>query len=263
MKNILDEIVADKKRAIGLSKKKLPFGELIKKIDVQKSAKSFIRAVTIPNQLSIIAEMKQSSPSAGLLIENYQPARIAKLYEKCGARALSILTEEHAFNGSLYHIEEVQRVSSLPILRKDFIIDLYQVYESKLAGASAILLIVKILKPSQYLELMKESRSLKLDVLVEIHSEKDLEIALKGNPQIIGINNRNLTNGSIEIKTTFDLIEKVPCGIPVVSESGIKSSQSIAALKSAGVKAALIGESILKSSEKSKLLKSFVKEGVR
>ncbi|OGR55620.1 MAG: hypothetical protein A3I11_08430 [Elusimicrobia bacterium RIFCSPLOWO2_02_FULL_39_32] len=260
--NILEKIVALKKKSLKVSKEKIPLKKLIVECEKRKKPSSFRNAISLPNELSIIAEMKKQSPSAGLLVKDYSPVQIGKRYEACGARALSILTEENFFLGSPDHLKKVAESVNLPILRKDFIIDPYQIYESLVLGADAILLIISILTTSNYLKLIQLSKELQLDALVEVHTEEELKIALKGDPNLIGINNRDLKNLSCDLKTTFKLKKKIPKGITTVSESGIKSVEDINKLKSAGIQAALIGETLLKKEKKEQILSSLVKAGL-
>lgn len=262
MSGILDEIVFSKKKRIKIQKEKVSLKGIMAQCGkLSHKNSSFVKAIAFPNQVSIIAEMKKRSPSAGVLVKNYFPEKIAKLYEKAGASALSVLTEQDYFDGRAEDIVKARKESSLPILRKDFIFDPYQIYESKILGASAILLIIAILKKQNYAELLKLTKELGMSALVEVHTEKELEMALTEKPDIIGINNRNLKTLMVNIETSFKLEEQVPKGIPIVAESGIKSPETIRQLKSAGISAALIGESILKSHDPQKILKSFVEAG--
>lgn len=270
---ILHKIVSEKKKRLEARKKDFPLGAMIKALKEASSRQplatgyspvaNFVNAIAVPNQVSIIAEMKKRSPSAGLLVKSYSPGTIAKMYEKAGARALSVLTEEDYFNGRAEHISEIKKASALPILRKDFIFDPYQIYESKILGASAILLILAILNRRTYVELLKLAKELGMTALVEVHTEKELEMALREKPDLIGINNRDLKTLKVNIETSFRLAERVPNGITIVAESGIKSPKIIHELKNAGISAALIGESILKSRNKLKILKSYVEAGMR
>lgn len=261
MKNILEEIVAVKKKRVEELKKIAPLKKIVAQCEKIKNAPSFIHSISVPGEVSIVAEMKKASPSAGEIVKNYSPEKIAKIYEKSGARAISILTEENYFFGSPQHLKEAKKVTKLPILRKDFIFDPYQIYESKVLGASAVLLIIAILTKKRYAELLRLTEDLKMDALIEVHSLQELEIALNAKPRLVGINNRNLKDLSVNIETTFKLVEHIPKNICVVAESGIKSPETIKELKSAGVSAALIGESILKSRNVSKTLNSFVAAG--
>jgi indole-3-glycerol phosphate synthase len=259
--NILDRIAALKKKDLEKIKQRVPLDKLIWQCEKIKAPPSFFDAICVSGRLSIIAEMKKKSPSAGLLMQSYSPSKIAKLYRRCGAGAISVLTEKNYFMGDLQHLRQAKQASGLPVLRKDFIADPYEIYQAKAFGASAVLLIMAILKPKQYGQLLRLSRLLDLDALVEVHSENELDLALKEQPRILGINNRNLKTLSIDLKTTFKLMKKIPKKVCVVSESGIQSPETIVKLKSAGVCAALIGESILKSKNMEQSLRSLVEAG--
>lgn len=262
MQNILEKIIALKKKSIEKAKKRMPLKKLIRECEKKMKPSSFRTSISRPNELSIIAEMKKQSPSAGLLVKDYSPVEIGKCYKASGARALSILTEENFFLGKAEDITSVAESVNLPILRKDFILDAYQIYESKTLGADAILLIIAILTTPNYLELMRLCKELQLDAIVEVHTAREIDLALKGSPDLIGINNRNLKNLSCDLETTFNLKNKIPKGITTVSESGIKSPEDIKKLKAAGLEAALIGETLLKNENKNQTLHSLVKAGL-
>lgn len=242
-------------------KKRVPIEKIAAQCKTAVDPAPFIDSVFLPNQCAIIAEMKKASPSAGEIVKKYDPEKLGLAYRNCGARAISVLTESEYFKGSPEHLVQAREASGLPILRKDFIIDAYQIYESKILGASAILLIVAILDKKNYSELIRLARQLKLEALVEIHSESELELALPEEPRLIGINNRNLKDLSVNIDTTFELFKKAPKNATVIAESGIQSTETIRQLKSAGIRGALIGESILKSKNMEEQLKSFVEAG--
>ena len=261
--NVLQKIVEDKKEFLAQSKKDVPISEIMNQSKNAKAPGSFLQAVRVRGVLSVIAEMKKMSPSAGTLLEKYEPGKIARAYERAGARALSVLTEEKHFAGSLDHILEARQAARLPVLRKDFIFDPYQVYESRARGASCLLLITAILDPTQLTELLDLSREIKLDALVEVHDEKELEAALKAGAEMVGINNRNLKDLAVDIETTFRLRKNIPESVCVISESGINSPETITRLRRAWVQGALIGESILKIPDMEATLKSFVRAGLR
>ncbi len=208
--NILDQIVAGKKESIEQAKKKATLKELATQCEKTNSTPTPLSANFKKGKLAIISEMKKRSPSVGEIMKDYDPRSIAKTYEAGGAGAISVLTEEKYFAGSAEHLRQAKKASRLPILRKDFTIDPYQVYESKLLGASAVLLIVAILTKKTYSELIRLARELGLGALVEVHSEPEIETALSENPEYIGINNRNLKDLKIDLHTTFDLLEKIP-----------------------------------------------------
>lgn len=197
--------------------------------------------------IAVIAEFKRRSPSAGMLRESADLAEIASAYERGGADALSVLTEGPNFDGSLADLRTARAACGLPVLRKDFIVDPYQLYEALLAGADAVLLIVAALTPSELQALHGLARGLDLDVLVEAHDAAELRIALDGGADLIGINNRDLRDFSVDVERTFALLGEIPAGVTVVSESGIGDAGQLARLQAAGVAAVLVGESLMRA----------------
>ena len=198
--------------------------------------------------VSVIAEHKRRSPSAGTIREGATVADVVMAYERGGAAALSILTEGAHFGGSLDDLRAARAASSLPILRKDFIVDAYQVVESAAAGADAILLIVAALDPDELAELYAEAAGLDLDVLVEVHDEEELEIALEVlDADVIGINNRNLADFSVDVDRTYELLHDIPAGKTVVSESGFHSRSQLDELERVGVDGVLVGETLMRA----------------
>jgi indole-3-glycerol phosphate synthase len=207
---------------------------------------------------SIIAEVKKSSPSKGVLSRNYMPAEMAAVYEKGGASAISVLTDSKFFMGHPSDILKVRNSVKLPVLRKDFIIDEIQVFESKAIGADAILLIIKALTESKYKDLLSIAKELSLEVLTEIADENELETAYKYNAEIIGINSRDLRTFKTDLFKTAALAEKIPVGKLIVAESGINGRGDIEMLMKRGVNSFLIGEALVTSSDASKMLKDFL-----
>src|SRR6185436_18315369 len=198
--------------------------------------------------VSLIAEHKRRSPSAGEIRAGASVADVVTAYERGGAAALSILTEGPHFGGSLDDLREARAASVLPILRKDFVVDAYQVYESAVAGADAILLIVAALGDDALAELNREALGLDLDVLVEVHNEDELERALEiADPDVIGINNRDLVDFSVDLERTYELLSDIPAGKTVVSESGIHTREQLDDLERVGVDAVLVGESLMRA----------------
>jgi len=197
--------------------------------------------------IGVIAEFKRRSPSAGMLRESADLAEMASAYERGGADALSVLTEGPNFDGSLADLRIARAACGLPVLRKDFIVDPYQLYEALLAGADAVLLIVAALTPSELQALQGLARGLDLDVLVEAHDAAELRIALDGGADLIGINNRDLRDFSVDVERTFALLGEIPAGVTVVSESGIGDAGQLARLQAAGVAAVLVGESLMRA----------------
>ncbi len=197
--------------------------------------------------IGVIAEFKRRSPSAGALREDSDLAEIARAYERGGADALSVLTEGPNFDGSLEDLRIARAACELPLLRKDFIVDPYQLYEARVAGADAVLLIVAALSPSELRALRELARELQLDVLVEAHDAAELRIALAEGAELIGINNRDLRDFSVDVERTFALLNTIPSDVTVVSESGIGEPEQLARLEAAGVAAVLVGESLLRA----------------
>ena len=251
MATILDRIVETKGRELERRKREEPLAAL----------KERIRALPVPLNLSgalmgdgmrLIAEAKKASPSKGLLRESYNPTALATAYADNGAAAVSVLTEVDHFQGSLAHLETVKdalRPLSVPVLRKDFLFDPYQVYEARAYGADALLLIVAILTPKCLKELLEVSRSLWVQALVEVHNEDEMETALEAGAEVIGVNNRDLRTFDTDISLTERLAPQVPRGKIVVSESGIRSHDDLVRLRRAGVHAVLVGEALVTSAD--------------
>jgi len=222
----------------------------LKKLLPEKNNKGFKNLLKLSQKNrknNIIAEIKKASPSAGLIIKDYVPEEIAVQYEKSGAGAISILTETNFFKGHVEHISIINQKINIPILRKDFIVDPYQIYESKVYKADAILLIASILSDDTIKEFINISEEIGLDCIVETHTEDELERAIKINYPIIGINNRNLNNLSIDINNTLKLIKNLPSNFTVIGESGIKNHHDIILYNQSGVFNFLIGETLLSS----------------
>ncbi len=247
-KDILKEIISKKKEKLILAKQVLPEEELKAKLAGLVPTRPFIEVINKPRVISLIAEIKKASPSRGVIRENFNHLEIAQAYQDVGVQALSVLTEEDYFQGSLNYINEVKAAVNLPVLRKDFIFENYQVYESRFYGADAILLIADILSKDKIVELTQLATSLGMDCLVEVHEEKELKkvLTLKDIP-LIGINNRNLRTLEVDLKTTEKLFTLIPKDKVVVVESGLKKYQDILFLKILGINAVLIGEAFMES----------------
>ena len=244
---ILDEILNNKLREVAGRKKKVPLSVLKSKVTTSTPSRDFRKAISSPRKINIIAEIKRASPSAGVIIKNFSLEELARIYEKNGASALSILTDQKFFRGELKDLEKARKASSLPILAKEFIVDEYQIYEAKTRGADALLLIARILDKEELKKYLDLASRLDLDCLVEIHTEEEWQ-KIKDLPfDIIGINNRNLENFKVDLKMSFNLIKKIPLDKIVVSESGINNGEDIHRLRQAGVDAFLIGEALLRS----------------
>lgn len=256
---ILDTIVARKKIEVGELRQKgiiLPADFRDKAIDPPRG---FCRTLTNYQGVAVIAEVKKASPSKGVICADFRPVDIAVNYQKNGAQAISVLTDVDFFQGSLLHMMQVREAVLLPVLRKDFIIDEIQIDQARLHGADAILLIAAILDLSQLRDYQALAGEHDMDVLVEVHDERETELALKAGSQLIGINNRNLKDFSMDIETTFRLKKYIPEEIPVVSESGLKTAEDFRRLGDAGISAALVGETLMRAGTDSSLLQSFRK----
>ena len=253
---ILDKIVERKKEEVAALKSRgVQLPESYRDWQPDQT-RGFRRALLDYHGVSVIAEVKKASPSKGIICADFNPVRIALNYEANGAQALSVLTDVDFFQGSLLFMMQVRQAVRLPVLRKDFIIDSLQIDEARAHGADAVLLICAILDRSQIQEYREQAAGLGMDSLVEVHDEKDLQKALDANADLIGINNRNLRDFSVDINTTFRLQKMIPTGVSVVSESGLKSTEDILKLKQEGVTAALIGESLMRAGQNSTLLSS-------
>ena len=238
---MLDKIIAQKREEVEQRKKALPLSCLKERIAQQSPPLDFASALR-GDCIRLVAEIKQASPSRGILRPNLNPVKLAKTYVEGGAAAISVLTEANYFKGSINHLAAVKEVVELPLLRKDFIFDPYQVYESRAYGADALLLIAAILSQEQLEELLSLSHSLGLRCLVEVHNEDEVKRTLLSKAEIIGINNRDLYTFTADINTTQRLRPLIPRQRIVVSESGIKSRSDIEKLKEWGVNAMLVGE---------------------
>ena len=245
---MLDRIVETTREEIERRREITSFADLEAALAARDDPRPFQEALSRPG-ISIIAEHKRRSPSAGVIREGAEVADVARAYERGGAAALSILTETLHFGGSLDDLREARSASVLPILRKDFIVDPYQVYESAAAGADAVLLIVAALELAELGALQREAWDLDLDVLVEVHDEEELETALEVEAEIIGINNRDLADFSVDIERTYDLLSDVPAGKTVVSESGFSTRDQLDELDRVGVDAVLIGETLMRADD--------------
>lgn len=252
MGTILDKIIEDKREEVRRRQAQTSLEKLREQIDALPRCRNFFTAVTKRNVrgINVIAEVKKASPSAGVIRPDFDPVAIARTYEKCGADAISVLTDEKYFQGRLEYVEMVKQTISLPVLRKDFIIDLWQVYESRAAGADAILLIAEALTPGNLMDLMIAAGELGMTVLLEVH-EADSLLAVRsliGFPKkgysVLGINNRDLTTMNVDVRTTARLASLLDEDSELVSESGIRTRDDVRKLKSVGVRAILIGQTL-------------------
>jgi indole-3-glycerol phosphate synthase len=246
--NVLDRIVDSTRQDLEQRRRERPLAELERELEARGEDRPFAETLARPG-ISLIAEHKRRSPSAGLLREGSTVTEVVEAYERGGAAALSILTERYHFGGSLDDLREARRASDLPILRKDFIVDGYQLYESAVAGADAVLLIVAALDAPELARLHREARALDLDVLVEVHDEEELKVALQVDAEVIGINNRDLTDFTVDVERTYEVLSDIPAGKIVVSESGFSAREQIDALDRVGVDAVLVGETLMRATD--------------
>lgn len=255
---ILHRIVSARRASIAHRKRVLP--EVALKIAVEKKAPPArdLAAALSRDGCNIIAELKKASPSLGVIRSEYVPAVLASALEGAGAAALSVLTEEDFFSGSLGDLKEARRVVQIPILRKDFIIDPWQVWEARAAGADSFLLIAAVLDDAALRDLLELGRSLKMEPLVEIHSREELDRVLAADARIIGVNNRDLHDFKVRLQTSLELIERIPESCVTVSESGLSTGEDLAMLRRAGFDAFLIGEHLMKSPDPSEALRQFL-----
>lgn len=257
---VLDRIVAAKAARLQAAKAKTPYDVLMERASAipRRAQTSLAEALKPTSRVNIIAEIKQRSPSKGIICEDFDPARIAESYVSGGAAALSILCEEDFFGGSLEHLKEVRRLVAAPLLRKDFIFDPYQLYESRVAGADAVLLIVAILDDELLARLIELANELGLDALVEVHSADEMSRAGTAGASIVGVNNRDLTSFKVDLDTSIKLAPLAPKGSVLVSESGITTVADIRRLRSAGLHAFLIGEHFMRAQDPRAALKDLL-----
>ncbi len=243
---ILDEIIANKKEELAETKRRIPFSEIKNKAADAGPARGFGKALDSSGGIRLIAEVKKASPSKGVIREDFDPVKIAGIYEQSGASCLSVLTESKYFQGSLDYLGMIRKTVSLPLLRKDFIFDEYQIHEARAAGADAVLLIAACLEKQQLQDYLGIAGHLGLDVLVESHTYGELDKSLLAGAMLVGINNRDLKSFAVNLRTTFDLLKDIPDDRTVVSESGIATRDDVASLQKAGVDAILVGESLMR-----------------
>jgi indole-3-glycerol phosphate synthase len=246
--NVLDRIVERRREAVSHRKRVLP--EVALKYAVEKAGppRDFSAALT-RDAFNVIAELKKASPSRGLIRPEYAPGELAAVMERAGAAALSVLTEEEFFLGSLADLKAARKATEIPVLRKDFIVDPWQVWEARAAGADAFLLIVAVLEGELLCELIELGRSLKIEPLVEVHSREELDRAIAVGARIIGVNNRDLRDFTVRVETSLELIEAIPEECVAVSESGLGSHEDLVRLRSSGFDAFLIGEHLMKAAD--------------
>jgi indole-3-glycerol phosphate synthase len=246
---MLDKIIEYKREELAIRKRACPLFDLEKKIPALSAPIPVCPRFTNQEHIQLIAEVKKASPSRGVIRQNFDPVSIAGIYRQNGAQAISVLTDQHFFQGSLDYLKAIKSFCRIPVLRKDFIIDPYQVTEARVYGADFILLIAAVLSPDQLRALMQKADELSVEVLLEVHDEEDMKTALEVMPVMIGINNRNLKTFQTDLQTTFDLLGQVPDGMIVISESGINSREDVLRLEDAGVDGVLIGEAFMREED--------------
>lgn len=257
MTDILQQIVARKRERLVEAKRQVPLAELRATMPTITSGGRFVQALQ-RDAVNVIAEIKRRSPSKGVIRENFDPVAIARNYTAAGAAALSCLTEEDFFDGSLAHLRRVRRATALPLLRKDFIFDEYQLCEAVHAEADAVLLIAALLDVAQLNDLLQTAAGLGLDVLVEVHDHAELEHALRCDVQLLGINNRDLRTFKTTLDTSLMLAAELPGALTLVSESGIRTRADIERLRHAGFDAFLIGEELMRAEDEGAALRALL-----
>lgn len=252
MSDILDKIVAVKREEVAAASAKKPLAVMRADAESRVLTRDFegaMRAKIAAGQAAVIAEIKKASPSKGVLRAEFIPADIAQSYAEHGAACLSVLTDKQFFQGSVDYLKQARASCDLPVLRKDFLVDVYQVYESRAMGADAILLIAACLDDAQMAEMEAVARSLDMAVLVEVHDRAELDRALKLKTRLLGINNRNLKTFEVSLQTTLDMLPAVPADRLLVTESGILSADDVKRMRDAHVNAFLVGEAFMRAAE--------------
>ncbi|MFH1846525.1 MAG: indole-3-glycerol phosphate synthase TrpC [Candidatus Omnitrophota bacterium] len=257
---ILSKIIEEKKREIERARKKVSFNEIKEKAGKLCIRSSFKKNIGRKGHINLIAEVKKSSPSKGVIRPNFEPIKIALTYQASGASAISVLTDERFFDGKPEYLKKIKERVTIPVLRKDFIIDEYQIYESAVLGADAVLLIAHILTQEEIERYLMILRDLGMEALVEVHNEEEVDKALASRAPIIGINNRNLMNFEVDVGVTQRLIRLIPETKVVVSESGLETYEQIMFLKSLGVNAVLIGETFMRVENIGEKVRELIRE---
>lgn len=249
---ILDKIIARKQEEIAVGKNNYTLGELEAMAANERKSRGFISSLfdrVRDHQPAVIAEIKKASPSKGVIRDDFDPVEIARSYEKNGAACLSVLTDKDFFQGDEHYLRAARNAVNLPVLRKDFMIDAYQVYEARAMGADAILLIAACLDDAHMADMEAVARSLDMAVLVEVHDRAELDRALKLKTRLVGINNRNLKTFEVSLQTTLDMLADVPADRLLVTESGIQTPEDVRRMRDAKVNAFLVGEAFMRANE--------------
>lgn len=260
MSNILDQIVARKKVEVEAAKKKISYTKLEESEYFNRSPLSFRNFLLDPAKTGIIAEFKRKSPSKGIINNAVKVKKVTQAYAEAGASALSVLTDNAFFMGKKMDLVQARKANKIPVLRKDFMIDEYQIIEAKALGADIILLIAAILSPQEIKKMAQLTKSLGMNVLLEVHNLEELERSLDQNLDAIGVNNRNLVDFTVSVDTSFTLIKSIPAEFLRISESAISNPETIVKLKEAGFNGFLIGENFMKEADPGAAMKEFVKQ---
>lgn len=256
--SVLDEIAAHKRRELEEARRVVPEEEVARRALSAAPPRPFAAALAGPG-LRVVAEVKAASPSAGVLREDLDPAQLARAYGEAGACALSVLTDRRFFRGAPEHLQQARAATRLPVLRKDFTLHAYHVYEARALGADAVLLIAALLSDRELADLVALAESLGMAALVEVHTEEEVDRALAAGARLVGINNRDLRTFRVDLKTTLRLRSRVPDSVPVVSESGIETAQDVRRLWDAGVRAVLVGSALVRSPDPASKLRELVR----
>ena len=257
MSDHLSAILEHKRSEIAASKKRLPLSELARMIEDLAPVRDFVSPLR-KSGTSLIAEIKKASPSKGLIVREFDHRALASVFESGGARALSVLTDQKFFQGQPEFINEIKQVSTLPVLRKDFIVEEYQIYESRVLGADAILLIVRAMREETLLSLLECARNLGLTCLVEVHDPSDIEVTNRSHADVVGINNRDLSDFSVSLNRSMVLRQHIAAGCLTVSESGIRTRKDIERLRAVGFDAFLVGEVLMASMDQERTLRELI-----
>ncbi|MFA7605194.1 MAG: indole-3-glycerol phosphate synthase TrpC [Rhodocyclaceae bacterium] len=259
MSDILERILTVKREEVALGQQERPVAAMAEEARTRPVPRDFVEAIRASlahGRPAVISEIKKASPSKGVIREDFRPAEIARAYEVAGASCLSVLTDRDFFQGAPEYLQQAREACSLPVLRKDFIVDAWQVYEARAMGADAILLIAAAMDLTHMRMLEELALSMGMGVLVEVHDADELELALRMKTPLIGINNRNLRTFEVSLQTTLDLLERIPADRIVVTESGVLSAEDVALMRGHGVNAFLVGEAFMRAEDPGSALRA-------
>lgn len=249
MKTILDEIVSAKRNEIAAAKQEIPPNELRARLPDAPAVRDFCQPLAAAGKVSLIAEVKKASPSKGVIRQDFDPVAIARQYQQAGADCISVLTDEQFFQGKLDYLSQIRRTVDLPLLRKDFILDSYQLLQARVAGADAVLLIAECLDDCHLRRFVAEAIELGMAALVEFYDQENCERAVDSGSDLLGVNNRDLRTFEVDLDHSLRMREQVPHDVTLVSESGIHTPADVAALRAAGIDAMLVGEHLMSQSD--------------